>query len=139
MASWFFHPMAVVGKFIHSTVVAGGFSLPNGSYPVGLHKRSVTSSIMGLRDGVSYSGLLRATLPMDVVTISMYVTPIVLSFTMWLVHMVANPGMVTISTVSGLGDIPGSPSGASSFLQAGCHPLKATYLHGWSDDLQFLH
>ena len=103
---------------------SGGWlvSLLNGSYPVVLHRRSMTSSIMGPWEEVSCSGPLRATILMDVVTVSMCMTPVISSFTMQLVHMVANLGMVTTSTASGLEDILGALSGDSSFFRQAITP-----------------
>ena len=55
----------------------------------------MTSSIVGPGDEASESGPLRATLPKEVVTVSMYVTPVASSLTMWLVLMVEIPGVAT--------------------------------------------
>ena len=46
-------------------------------------------------DEASESGLLRATLPMEVVTMSIYVTPVTSSLMMWLVLMVEIWGVTT--------------------------------------------
>ena len=48
----------------------------------------MTSLIIGPGEEASEPGLLRATLPTDVVTVSMYVTPVASSFMMWLILMV---------------------------------------------------
>ena len=57
-------------------------SPPKGSYQVALQMRLVTSSIVGPWDGVSCSGSLRATLLAEVVAVSMYMMPVVLSLMM---------------------------------------------------------
>ena len=122
MASWFFCPMVVIGRFICSTVVAGWFSLPKGSCQVIPHTRCVTSSIMGPWGGVCWPGLLRATLPTEVVTMSMYVMPVISSLMMRLVLMVANLGTVTTPMATKLEDALGALSGDSSlFNQAVTH------------------
>ena len=70
--------------------------------------RSVTSCILGPWARVSCSGPLRATLPTKVVTMSMYVIPVTLSFMMWLVLMVATPGTDMIPTTNGFGILCGT-------------------------------
>ena len=55
----------------------------------------MTSSIVGPWDEASESGPLRATLPMEVVTVSIYVTPITSSLMMRLILMVEIPGVTT--------------------------------------------
>ena len=62
---------------------------------------------------------------MEVVTVSMYMTPVILSLMMQLVHMVANPGMVTTSMASGLEDASGALSGDSSFFKQAMSPLES--------------
>ena len=55
----------------------------------------VTSSIVGPMDEVSGSVPLRATLPTEVVTVSIYVTPVASSLMMWLMLMVEILGVAT--------------------------------------------
>ena len=55
----------------------------------------MTSSIVGPWDETSGSGPLRATLPTEVVTMSIYVTPIASSLMMWLILMVEILGVTT--------------------------------------------
>ena len=71
MVSWVFLPNG--GHWQVYLLNSSGWwvSLPNGGYLVVLHWRSMTSSIMGPWDEVPCSGPLRATLPTEVVTVSM--------------------------------------------------------------------
>ena len=79
--------------------------------------RSVTSSIVGPWDGVSWPGPLRATLPMEVVTVFIYVMPVISSLMMQLMLMVAIPGAVTTPMVNGLGDTSGVLSSDTSLFR----------------------
>ena len=56
--------------FVCSLVGMAG-CLPNGSCQLAVYSQPVTSSIVGPKDEASESGLLRATLPVEVVTVSM--------------------------------------------------------------------
>ena len=98
--------------------------LPKGSYWVASQMRSVTSSIVGPWDGVSCSGPLRATLPMEVVTVSIYVTPVASSLMMRLMLMVTILGAVTTPMANGLGDTSGALSGDSSLFKHAITPRE---------------
>ena len=66
---------------------------PNGSYLIHLlQARSVISSMVSLGVCAVRQVHPRATWPMEVVTVSMYVTPEASSCTMWLVHIIATVG-----------------------------------------------
>ena len=69
--------------------------LSNGDYQLTAYSQLVTSSIVGPVEEASGSGPLRATLPMEVVMVSMYVMPITWSLTMWLVLILEIPGVAT--------------------------------------------
>ena len=49
-------------------------------------------------------GLLRATLPTKAVTMSMYVTPVASSWTIWVAYTVATVGSINVSGCLGLGE-----------------------------------
>ena len=83
MVSWFFCHMAVITKFLHSTVViskiscpmviVSKFSLPfhpKGGYQVAFQTRSITSSILGPGAEVLLSEPLSVTLSTEVVTMT---------------------------------------------------------------------
>ena len=121
MASHFFFQLVVTDVFICSSAEMGmyikriatcppngncweySFTLwqgiincpPNGSYQLTAYSQSVTSSIIGPVEEASGSGPLRATLPMEVVMVSMYVMPVTLSLTMRLVLTLEIPGVTT--------------------------------------------
>ena len=57
---------------------------PNSGCQLAIYSWLVMSSIVGPEDKVPESGLLRATLPTEVVTVSMYVIPVASSLMMWL-------------------------------------------------------
>ena len=61
--------------FVHSIAGIAGCP-PNGSCQLAIYSWPVTSSIVGPKDEAPESGPLRATLPMEVVTVSMYVMPV---------------------------------------------------------------
>ena len=70
------------------------------------------SSIVGPEDGASGSGPLRATLPMEVVTVSKKVMPVTLSLTMWLALILEIPGVAT--SLIGMVPMGGSRSTSTS-------------------------
>ena len=67
---------------------------------------------------------LRATLPMVVVTVSMYVTPIALSQTMPLVHIVAIAGYTIISSCMGSLGALAVAMGEVSLCKQATTPMK---------------
>ena len=72
-------------------------------------------------DEASDSGPLRATLPMEVVTVSMYVTLVASSLTMWLILMEEIPGVATTP----MGMVPRGASMATS-TTSGVHRYAVT-------------
>ena len=84
--------------------------LPNCDYQLTTYSWPVTSSIVGPVEEASRSGPLRAILPMEVVMVSMYVTPIASSLMMWLVLTVEIPGVTT----SQMGMVPMGASRSTS-------------------------
>ena len=90
--------------------------LPNGDYQLTIYSGPVTSSIVGPMEESSELGPLRAYLPMEVVTISIYVMPVALSLMMWLVLMVEIPGVATNS----MGMVPRGASRATSTSSGVC-------------------
>ena len=70
--------------------------LPNSSYQLTVYIQSVISSMVGPVEQASGLGLLRVTLPTEVVTVSIYVMPVISSFTMWLELTLEIPGVATI-------------------------------------------
>ena len=107
--------------------VVGSGCLPKGSYQLVLYSWSVTSSIVGPWDEVSESRLLRATLPMEVVTMSIYVIPVASSLMMWLILMVEIPGVATTP-------MDMVPWGTSEAISRGCdvrrQAVTPAKLHG---------
>ena len=88
---------------------------------------------MGPWDEVFCSGPLRATLPTEVVTVSMYVMPVISSLMMQLMLMVANPGTVTTPLASRLEDTLGAISSDSSFFKQAITPRKLQVgIVGWT-------
>ena len=81
--------------FIHSIVVSSWLSAQRQLSAGSLYSWSVTSSIVGPWDEASESGPLRATLPMEVVTVSIYVKPVASSLMLWPVLMVEILGVAT--------------------------------------------
>ena len=75
-----------------------------------IHSWPVTSSIVGPEDEASEYGLLRATLQMEVVTVSTYIMPVALSLMMWLMLTVDILG----ATTTPMGMIPRGSSRATS-------------------------
>ena len=61
----------------------------------------MTSSMVG--PGVTRLGPLRATDPMEVVTVSIYVIPMASSCTMQLAHIMATVGLIVTSSCRGSG------------------------------------
>ena len=129
--------MAVVGKFICSTAVAGGFHGPTVVIWFGLHKRSVTSSIMGPWDEVSCSGAAEGHPPNRCGDS---------------IHVCDTHCLILHNAAGAHGHQSGDSYNLNSewprgyprvnlwcliFLQAGHHLLKATYWHCQSDNLQF--
>ena len=55
------------------------------------------SSTVGLERVVTMQGFLRATLPTEAVTMSMWVTPVALSQTMWVAYIIVTMGSINIS------------------------------------------
>ena len=100
---------------VHSIAGIAG-CLPNGSCQLAVYSQLVTSSIVWPRDEASESGLLRATLPMEVVTVSTYVTPVALSLTMQLVLTVEILG----ATTTPMGMVPRGSSRATSTSSGIC-------------------
>ena len=90
--------------------------LPNGNYQLTVYSWLVTSSIIGPMEEASELGLLRATLPMEVVTVSIYVTPVVSSLVMRLVLMVEIQGVAT----NPMGMVPRGTSRATSTSSGVC-------------------
>ena len=76
--------------FIHSIVGIAGCP-PSGGCQLAVYSWPVTSSIIGPEDEAPESGLLRATLPMEVVTVFMYVMPVASSLMTWLMLTVDIP------------------------------------------------
>ena len=111
--------------FVCSIVGIAG-CLPNGICQLAVYLQLVTSSIIGPKNEASESGLLRATLPTEVVTVSMYVMPVASSLTMQLMLTVDILG----ATTTPKGMVPRGSSRATStssgVLQVGCHSCKAT-------------
>ena len=116
MASCFFCPVVVIKKFICSTVAYSKFSCttaviskfslpycPKVDYQVTLQMRSVTSSILGPGTGILPSGLLRVTLPTEVVTVSKKVALVASSHITWLALIVITPRAVIIPLPVGQG------------------------------------
>ena len=95
--------------FVHSIAGIAG-CLPNGSCQLAVYSQLVTSSIVGPKDKASESGLLRATLPMEVVTVSTYVMPVALSLMMQLMLTVDILG----ATTTPMGMVPRGSSRATS-------------------------
>ena len=95
--------------------------LPNDSYQLAVYSQPAPSLIIGPEDESPESGLLRATLPMEVVTVSMYVTPVASSLTMWLMLTIDIPGAAT--TPKGM--VPRGSSRATS-TSSGVHRQAIT-------------
>ena len=74
--------------------------LPNGEFWSVSYSQSVMSSIIGPMGEAFGFRLLRMILPMKVVTVSTYVTPVTLSLTTWLELMLDIPGASPIDRVS---------------------------------------
>ena len=89
---------------------------PNGSCQLAVYSWPVTSSIIGLEDEASESGLLRATLPMEAVTVSMYVMPVASCLTMHLVLTVDIPG----AAITPMGMVTRGSSRATSTSSGVC-------------------
>ena len=98
MANIFAHSIAVMGMIIQGTAGCP----PNGNYQLTIYSWPVTSSIIGPVEEASESGPLRVTLPMEVVMVSMYVTPVASSLMMQLVLIVEILGV----TISPMGAVP---------------------------------
>ena len=81
----------------------------------------MTSLIVGPMEEASKSGPLRANLPKEVVTVSMYVTPVDSSLTMQLELMVEIPGVTT----SPMGMVPRGTSRGTS-TSSGVHRHAVT-------------
>ena len=101
--------------FVHSVAGIAGCP-PNGSYQLAVYLQPATSFIVGPRDEASESGQLRATLPMEVVTVSMYVMPVASSLMMWLILMVEILGVATTP----MGMVPRGTSRATSTSSGVC-------------------
>ena len=94
---------------VHLLHSGSWFASPaKGSYQAALQMRSVMSSIVGPWNGVSCSGPIRATLPTDVVTVSMYVMSVTLSLMMKIILIVTTLGADITPTANGLG-LPHGP------------------------------
>ena len=90
--------------------------LPNAGYQLTAYTQSVTSLIVAPVEQASGSGLLRAILPMEVVMVSRYVTPVTSSFTMWLALILEIPGVTT----SLMGMVPMGASRSTSTSSGIC-------------------
>ena len=147
MASHFFFQLVVADVFVCSSAEMGMFikriagcppngdyweysftlwqgiinCLPNSSYWLTTYSQSVTSLIVGPVEEASGSGPLRATLPMEVVMVSMYVMSVTLSLTMWLVLTLEIPGVAT----SPMGMMPMGASRSTS-TSSGIHKQAIT-------------
>ena len=134
--------LVIVNVFVHSLVVMGMFiqgmagcppngdywkysfalwqgmiiCLPNSNYWLTTYSQLVTSSIVGPVEEASGSGPLRATLPMEVVMVSTYVTHITLSLMMQLVLILEMPGVAT----SPMGMVPMGASRSISMSSGIC-------------------
>ena len=86
-----------------------------------VYSQPVTSLIIGTMEEVFTSGPPRATLPIEVVTVSMYVTPVDSSLMMWLILMVEIPGVAT----SPMGMVPRGASRGTS-TSSGVHRHAVT-------------
>ena len=112
--------------FIHSIAGTAGCS-PNGSCQLAAYSQPVISLIVGPEDKASESGPLRATLPMEVVTVSMQVTPVTSSLMMWLVLTIDILGAAT--TPKGM--VPRGSSRATSTSSGICrHAVTPAKLCG---------
>ena len=89
---------------------------PNGGYWLTAYTQSATSSIVGPVEQASVSGLLRATLPMEVVMVSRYVMAVTSSFTMWLALILEILGV----TISLMGMVPMGASRSTSTSSGIC-------------------
>ena len=89
---------------------------PDGNYQLAAYSQLVTSSIVGPVEEASGSGPLMATLPTEVVMVSMCVTPVSLSFMMWLVLTLEIPGVAT----SLMGMVPMGASRSTSMSSGIC-------------------
>ena len=69
--------------------------LPNGSYQLTFYTWLVISSMVGPVEQALGSGPLRVTLSTEVVTVSIYIMPVISSFTMWLELTLEIPGVAT--------------------------------------------
>ena len=87
----------------------------------------MTSLIVGPMEEASESGPLRATLLMEVVTVSMYVMPVDSSLMMWLILMVEILGVTT----SPMGMVPrGASRGTPTSSDVHRHAVTPAKLHG---------
>ena len=92
-----------------------------------VYTRLVISSMVGPVGQASGSGPLRVTLPMEVVTVSIYVMPVNSSLTMWLERTLEIPGAVT----SPMGIVPTGASRSTSTTSGVCkQAVTAEKPHG---------
>ena len=89
---------------------------PNGSYRLTVYTQLVISSMVGPVEQASGSGPLRVTLPTEVVMVSIYVMPVISSFTMQLELTLEIPGVVT----SLMGIAPTGTSRSTSMSSGVC-------------------
>ena len=89
--------------------------LPNGKFWLVSYSRSVISSITGPEEEVFGFGLLRMILPKEVVIVSTYVTPVMLSFMIQLELTLDIPGACPMDTV---------PADTSSIFKQAVTTLK---------------